>query len=171
MSNACKNSLLIIVAVIVCVATPLLGSKVFAQSELFFPVARSVSYTAPSLESVFEKTPAPTTVVQDVSITVPSTEVIFTGHPQRTVSTKQSNKVVTNLTIASETTVYIEVPAEETFIVKSELRFPVTSKVSYTAPDLENVFSGYTQNNGHRCYESNFLHRARFGSCFHWTPA
>ncbi|MCY4576892.1 MAG: peptidoglycan-binding domain-containing protein [Candidatus Kaiserbacteria bacterium] len=144
MSNACKNSLLIIVAVIVCVATPLVGSKVFAQSELFFPVARSVSYTAPSLETVFENTPAPTTVVQHVSLTIPDAEVVFVGHPHTTVAAKESSQVVRNLPTSSEAVVYVaEVPASETFMVRSELRFPVTSKVHYSAPDLETVFSGY----------------------------
>ena len=147
MSNACRNSLLIIVAVIVCVATPLLGSKVFAQSELLFPVARSVSYTAPNLEGVFEKMPAPTTVVQDISIIAPEAEVVFVGHPQVTAPVTRSNKVVKNLAVATETAVYIEeVSAEETFVVQSELRFPVVSKVSYHAPDLETVFADYQPN-------------------------
>ena len=147
MSNACRNSLLIIVAVIVCVATPLMGSKVLAQSELLFPVARSVSYTAPNLEGVFETMPAPTTVVQDISIIAPEAEVVFVGHPQVTAPVTRSTKVVTNLVVATETAVYLEeVPAEETFVVQSELRFPVTSKVSYQAPDLETVFADYQPN-------------------------
>ena len=93
MSNACKNSLLIIVAVIVCVATPLLGSKVFAQSELLFPVAQRASYTAPSLEAV------------------------FAGHPQTTVSVENSILTVQNVVITTNTRIYIEeVPAEDKFL-------------------------------------------------------
>ena len=122
MSNALKNSLLIIVAVIVCVATPLLGSKVFAQSELLFPVARSASYTAPSLDTV------------------------FAGHPQNTVVVHETTTAPV-VAVETETTTYIEeFPTEDTFLVRSELHFPVRQRAAYTAPSIETVFAGHPQN-------------------------
>ncbi len=122
MSNALKNSLLVIVAVIVCVATPILGSKAFAQSELLFPVARSASYTAPSLDT------------------------IFAGHPQNTVIVHETTTTTTVAT-TSETTTYIEeFPTEDTFLVRSALRFPTRQRAAYTAPSIEGVFAGHPQN-------------------------
>lgn len=49
MSNAYKNSLLIIVATIICITAPIFGSKVFA-SELRFTTETKVAYHAPSLD-------------------------------------------------------------------------------------------------------------------------
>ena len=46
---------------------------------------------------------------------------------------------------------------EETFVVQSELHFPVVSKVSYHAPDLETVFSDHQPNPEMVVTEGNFL--------------
>ena len=122
MSNAFKNSLLIIVAVIICVITSLVGSKAFAQSELLFPVVRSVSYTAPSIEAV------------------------FVNHPQADVSVDTVARVHKAL-VSVDTDIYIEeLPTEESFIVHSALRFPAYQRASYTAPSLDAVFIGVSVN-------------------------
>ena len=185
MSNALKNSLLVIVAVIVCVATPILGSKAFAQSELLFPVARSASYTAPSLDTVFaghpqntvlvhETTAAPVVVVTSETTTyieafptedtflvrsalrfpaarravytAPSIETVFAGHPQNTVAVHKT-ATTSAVVVATETETYIEeFPTEDTFLVRSELHFPVGRRAAYAAPSIETVFSGHPQN-------------------------
>ena len=125
MSNALRNSLLIIVAVIVCVATPLLGSKVFAQSELLFPVTQRVSYSAPNLD------------------------VVFTDYSQDTVSVARSTPTMDVQPMVVVTTQpYIEQdPEEDTFLVQSELHFPAQRSVSYSAPDMTVVFAGHSHTN------------------------
>ena len=185
MSNALKNSLLVIVAVIVCVATPLVGSKVFAQSELLFQVARSASHTAPSLDTVFAGHPQNTVVVnettatttvavtsetdtyieafpaedtflvqsalhfpatQRAAYTAPSLDTVFAGHPQHTVTVHETT-ATTTVVAATETDTYIEAfPTEDTFLVQSELHFPVGRRAAYTAPSIETVFAGHPQN-------------------------
>lgn len=117
MSNVLKNSLLIIVAVIICVAASIAGSRAFAQSDLLFPVSSNVSYTAPTLDAVFA--------------TLPQVDV-FVAH---TASTD------TVLVTVSTDTYIEEVPAEESFIVHSALRFPVYQRASYSAPNLDVVFT------------------------------
>ena len=121
MSNVFKNSLLIIVAVIICVATSLVGSKAFA-SELLFPVSRNVSYTAPSIDAV------------------------FAGHLHVNVAVDSAISTNTVL-VDTDTDTYIEeVPAEDSFIVRSSLRFPVRQRASYIAPNIDVVFAGVVVN-------------------------
>lgn len=123
MSNVFKNSLLIIVAVIACVVASLIGSKASAQSELFFPVSRNVSYIAPSLD------------------------LVFAGHVQMDVSVDTAVSTNTVLVEATTDTYIEEVSVEDSFIVRSELHFPVRQRASYTAPNLELVFVGHPQVN------------------------
>ena len=119
MSNACRNSLLIIVAVIVCIATPLLGSTVFAQSEMRFPVIREISASAPNLDAIFADVP-----VNPISVSKP--------------------KTIVNTIVETQTGVPVAGYSEETtFMVRSELRFPTTRTVSHRAPILDDVFSEY----------------------------
>lgn len=161
MSNVFKNSLLIIVAVIICIITSLVGSKAFAQSELLFPAVRSVSYTAPSMESVFVNhsqvdvfvdTTASThnvlvSVDTDIYIEEVSTEesfivysaLHFPVYQRASYTAPDLDTVFVNIAINS----YIEeFSTEDTFLVRSELRFPAVKRASYTAPDLEVVFAG-----------------------------
>ena len=190
MSNALRNSLLIIVAVIVCVATPLLGSKVFAQSELLFPLAQRVSYSAPNLDAVFmdysqntisvarstptmdvqstvvvatqpyiEQNPEEDTffvqselhfpVQRSVSYSAPDMTVVFADHSHTNESVVKETAVLSHTVAISTNTdsSLEEVPAEDTFIVRSELRFPARQRVSHSAPSLETVFADYPQYN------------------------
>ena len=168
MSNVFKNSLLIIVAVILCTIASLIGSSAFAQSELLFPVAKSVSYTAPSLDavfadhlqvdvsfnstvstpSVFVDTAIDTTIyIEEVSVQNSFMVQSSLRFPvlQRTSYTAPSLDIVfsnTNGTMSAVHSYTENLNAENTFLARSELRFPVAEKVSYTAPDLKVVFTG-----------------------------
>ena len=149
MSNACKNSLLVIAAVIICVATSLFGSNVFAQSELYFPVNSNVSYVAPDLQTVF------------VGYEYEYETVVVTRSTELEIAIKTVETEVQNLQVAMESIVVTtDMDADETpqatstdFVVTtttteevpvgySELYFPIHSmnKVSYAAPSMDEVF-------------------------------
>ncbi len=185
MSNVFKNSLLIIVAVIICVVTSLVGSRAFAQSELLFPVSKNVSYIAPSIDVVFanhlqvdvfadstmnthvvlvdtdtdtyiEEVPAEDSFIvrsslrfpvrQRASYTAPSIDVVFANHLQVGVFADSTMSTHTVLMDAAVNSYIEEVYVEDTFLARSELRFPVVKRASYTAPDLEVVFVGISYN-------------------------
>ena len=122
MNNTYKSSLLIITATIICVATTLFGSKVFAQSELLFTVNREISFAAPSVQNVFDGYEYNTTDVtrsEDFKETAKETEV-------------------KNAVITTNVDVY-EKPSDD-ITIASKLHFPIQKKVSFQAPSMDEVF-------------------------------
>ena len=101
------------------------GSKVFAQSELLFPVMQRVSYSAPNLD------------------------VVFTDYSQDTVSVARSTPTMDVQPMVVVTTQpYIEQnPEEDIFLVQSELHFPAQRSVSYSTPDMTVVFADHSHTN------------------------
>ena len=154
MSNACKNSLLVIAAVIICIATPLLTSKVIAQSELMFRVNSQVSYTAPSLDNVFAGvvytyepvtvTPATISVAKPTATKNSVTKVVARTSPEVKLN---SGKVSINTektekeTPVSQSNIDTDVSMGNSFLSQSTQMFPVKRTASYSAPSLDAVFT------------------------------
>ena len=135
MSNACKNSLLIIATVAICVATPLLASKVLAQSELYFPASSKVSFVAPGIDVVFDGQIHETAFVvkaEQSEVIVKNTVIVRDAKPAIAVE-----KVISHETPVTDFTV---VKVKNDAFDQSELYFPVQKNISYSAPSMNEVF-------------------------------
>ena len=152
MSNACKNSLLVIAAVIMCAAISLFASEVSAE-ELYFPVNTNVSFVAPDIEIVFAGHESESVVVTgsaEIELTIRSIEAeirnleIEIEHITITANTDMADtdtdkEDVPQTDSATSATLTIA-SATEGPLGYTDLYFPVTKKVSFNAPNMDEVF-------------------------------